>query len=273
MAKKNKKEKVVNEMNNEEKELFKVDEIEKVDEVETSNEITPDSLEKEMEEIDLNEDIEFVENDEDFSNEMELELDDESLNEMEEIVAEKVKEEEYKSKKEKSKPGPKGPRDKKESTEKTKKEKTAVEIKSNLEKLIKKGVIAAPQGRIEKMEDGNYRMLLAEAVGTREDVGPHSEWTHVDDVKVMHHGKFILTEYAADKFGFPFKHQTDDGEIIEHKFVRVELHKPGRDKDVVELYLVDDAKRRVKELTKKEIRKEEAKIEKETKENDEVESA
>ncbi len=233
-----------------------------------------EEIEKEME-MELDPDVEEMSDDE---NGMELELDDETLEDMEEIIQDKVAKEAAENKKKKSKPGPKGPRKEKTDEEKKAskpKKTTAEELKSSLERNIKKGIICAPQGRIEKLDDGNYRMLLAEAVGTREDVGPHAEWTHVDDIKVMHHGKFILTEYAADKFGFPFQHQTDDGEVIEHNFVRVELHKPGREKDVIELFKVDEAKRRIDELNKREQRKEEEakkKAEKAENEEKEVES-
>jgi hypothetical protein len=79
-----------------------------------------------------------------------------------------------------------------------------------------------------------------------------------------------------------FKAVHENGEEVEHDYVRVELHKPGRDKDVVELFTVTEAKnylkiqdaksaKKAEEQKKKEEKAVKEKAEKEAKEKKEAE--
>jgi hypothetical protein len=195
--------------------------------------------------------------------EMELELDGETVeSEMEELVAEKVKQEEKNNKAQKHKRGPKPNSEKKDkdNKEKAPKKEKALDLKNKniIQREIKKGRLSAPCGRIEKIEtsDGSnqYKLLLAEGVIFAEDA--KENYKELETVNKMNDGKFIVTQSASDRLGtekFNAKHE--NGEEVEHDWVRVELHKPGRKKDVIELFTVADAKTYVRKLEAAEKKK------------------
>ena len=212
---------------------------------------------------------------------MELELDGEEVqNDMEELVAEKVKKEEKEHKEQKSKRGPK-PGNKKEEKEDEEKPAEKKEKALNLADLniiqreIKKGRLSAPQGRIEKTEAGDYILKLADGIIFPQDA--QGNFKEVNNIAKMNDGKYILTKHAADSLNTKkFKAKHESGEEVEHDYVRVELHKPGREKDVIELFTVraaedflkvQDAKSKKKEdVANKKAEKEKAEKEKTDKE-------
>lgn len=224
-----------------------------------------------MEEI-KNEEV--VENQEVVNQEMEMELEmdgEEIQGEMEELVAEKVKKEEKENKEQKSKRGPKpGNKEEKAAKEEDKKPEEKKEKALNLndqnviQREIKKGRLSAPQGRIEKTEAGDYIMKLADGVIFPQDA--KETMKEFDKIGKMNDGKFVLTNHAAEVLKtdkFTAKHE--NGEEVEHDYVRVELHKPGRDKDVVELFTVRAAKDFLNVQTAKTKKKEEETKKKEEK--------
>jgi hypothetical protein len=264
-----------------EKDLFaapvenKIEEEVKMEEIKNTEVVAPVEEEKEMEmELD--------------GSEMEMELDGEEIqNDMEELVAEKVKKEEKENKEQKSKRGPK-PGNKKEDaspegeTKPEKKEKALnLADKNIVQREIKKGRLAAPQGRIEKTEAGDYIMKLAPGVIFPQDA--KGNFLDVDKIAKMNDGKYVLTMAAATGLNTDkFKAVHENGEEVEHDYVRVELHKPGRDKDVVELFTVTEAKnylkiqdaksaKKAEEQKKKEEKAVKEKAEKEAKEKKEAE--
>lgn len=181
--------------------------------------------------------------------EMELEMDGQDIqNEMEQLVADKVKKEEIENQEQKSKRGPKPGSSNKKENETPEGEKPADKPKEKalnlkdmniIQREIKKGRLAAPQGRIEKTDAGDYVMLLADGIIFPQDAkGNYKEIAHIAK---MNDGKYILTNHAADGVD-KFIARHENGESVEHEYVRVELHKPGRDKDVVELYTIKEAK-------------------------------
>lgn len=203
--------------------------------------------------------------------EMELEID---ADELEETVAKNVEKQEQKKREaEKSKRGPKGPRKNKEEGEAEKKSaKKDIDLSNVriLEREIKKGTVAAPQGRIEKIVEGEnagkYRMLLAEGgVMIKKDV---KEYEEVGIIDKLQEGKWVLTNIAAERYGKKFNHQTDEGQTITHHYVRVELHKPGREKDVTEIYPVPWAFGEAEKATNKAKQREEAEEKKKAKEEE-----
>lgn len=183
--------------------------------------------------------------------EMELELDgDEILDEeMEKVISEKVKKEEKENKKNKSKRGPKkNTSNKKEKGKKTKKKEPNYKDKHFIEREIKKGRISAPCYRIEKAEKG-YDLLEAKGVIFPGD----AKYEKYDNTQKMVDGKWMVALKAAEaNKSDVFNARHEDGVDIEHDFVRVELHKPGREKDVIELYSVAWAKRTQEEKIKRE---------------------
>jgi hypothetical protein len=195
--------------------------------------------------------------------EMELVLDGEDLQEeIEEAVQEKVKEEEKKNKAQKRKRGPKpGSKAKKDSGEEAAKPKAKELDLGNInivQREIKKGRLTAPQGRIEKTKDG-YEIFISKGVIYPKD----QNWQSEGNIKIMHEGKFVTTlkfEDLANENG-KFNSVHENGMEVEHEFVRVELHKPGRLKDVVELYSISEAKskmaQRIKLMKSKEEKVEE----------------
>lgn len=189
--------------------------------------------------------------------EMEMELDGEDvMEEMEELVAEKVKQEEKENKAQKSKRGPKPGNKNKEEKEKKEPKKKELNLKdlNIIQREIKKGRLPAPQGRVEKTDDG-YVMKLADGIIFPSD----AKYKEVGTTQKMNDGKYILTELAAKELkAEKFKAKHENGEEVEHEFVRVELHKPGREKDVVHLFTVNQAKNHLKELEAKRKRSEEA---------------
>jgi hypothetical protein len=231
--------------------------------------------EKELFEVENKEENQMEENQE---MEMELELDGESVEEeMEELVSEKVKQEEKKNKEQKHKRGPKPKSEsEKKDKEKAPKKEKALDLSNQniIQREIKKGRLMAPCGRIEKMEDGDYKLLLAEGIIFAEDaVGNYKE---LEVTKKMNDGKFIVTQTASDNLGAEkFKSKHENGEEVEHVFVRIELHKPGRKKDVVELFTVAEAKTHVRKLeaaVKKKEEEDKKKAEKAAKEKAEKEA-
>lgn len=241
------------------KEEVKVEDV-KVEEVKATDEITP------VEEIPM---------------EMTMTLDGEDLmEEMEEIAAENVKIEEAANKANKHKRGPKPG-----STNKSKegKEPKAPKVKElNLsdtnvvQREIKKGRITAPQGRIEKDENSSqYILKLADGVIFAKDA--KETMKEFAQNKVMNDAKYQVTNEAAKRLGTDkFKAQHENGQEVEHAFVRVELHKPGRDKDVVMLFTVSEAKTHMRMVNEKAKRKEEEdkkKAEREAKKKEEAAKA
>lgn len=185
---------------------------------------------------------------------MELTLEgDEILDEeMEEIIEEKVKQSEKESKKRKK--GPK--KSNKNSEGKTKKPKKKKEINYNdirfIEREIKKGRISAPCFRIEKVdEDKTYDLLESKGIVFSKD----AKYEKYNNTPKMVDGKWMVTLKAAEQYGDKFKGKHKDGTEIEHEFVRVELHKPGREKDVIETYKVSWAKDKQKTILKKQEEK------------------
>lgn len=216
--------------------------------------------------------------------EMEMELDGEEIQgEMEELVAEKVKKEEKENKEQKSKRGPKPKKDEipaegevKEKPVAEKKEKALnLNDQNIIQREIKKGRLAAPQGRIEKTEAGDYIMKLADGVIFPQDA--KATMKEFARIAKMNDGKYAVTNHAAQTLNTDkFKAKHENGEEVEHDYVRVELHKPGRDKDVVELFTVKEAKNYMKVTEAKIAKKEEEakkKAEKEAKEKAEKEAA
>lgn len=221
-----------------------------------------DSTENNELEIDVDE-IELEDN-----NEEEIELEDDGMemeldaDDLESLVEENVENKERQKRKEDSrKRGPKGPRKDKEDKVEKKSSPKNKDLKSPsvLQRELKKGNIAAPQGRIEKIDDGKYKMLLSKGIMVKDDV--KGDYEEVGTVDKMEEGKWILTSIAAEKYGDKFKHEKEDGTFIEHDFIRVELHKPGRPKDVSEIYSVKTAfdKLKLKETRAKEKEEKEAK--------------
>jgi hypothetical protein len=236
-----------------------------------------------VQEVPVNEEIKPAEEVQDQEMGMELELDGEEVQgQMEELVKEKVNQEEKENQEQKSKRGPK-PGNKKDDVpaaddkpvDKPKEKALNLKDKNIVEREIKKGRLSAPQGRIEKTEAGDYIMLLADGIIFPQDAkGNYKEISHIAK---MNDGKYVLTNHAATSLNtdkFTAKHE--NGEEVTHDYVRVELHKPGRDKDVVELYTVTEARNFLKIQDAKIIKKEEEakkKAEKEAKEKAEKEAA
>lgn len=193
--------------------------------------------------------------------ELELEMDGEELQaELEEVVENKVKQEEKQKQESKSKRGPKegSSNKKKDNAEGTEKEDSKNKINLSdanvVQREIKKGRISAPQARIEKVEGGDYKLLLAPGVIFAKDA--KDKFEDIGTIKVMNDGKYQVAVEAVKKLGTEnFKAQHENGEEVEHDWVRVELHKPGRDKDVVQLHSTAVAKKYVKELNEKMKRK------------------
>lgn len=187
--------------------------------------------------------------------EMELEMDGADItSQMEEIVAEKVKQEEIKNKEQKHKPGPK-PQTEEEKTakkeakaEESGKKEAVLNLKdpNTVQREIKKGRLSAPCFRIEKVDaDNTYDLKMSPGVIFSKD----AKYEKYDNVKKMVDGKTMVTLKAVEVLGHEkFKAKHENGEEIEHDWVRVELHKPGRDKDVVELYSVRSEKEKARKL-------------------------
>lgn len=189
---------------------------------------------------------------EEFAEELELELDGEDLQEeIEESVLEKVKEEEKKNKEQKSKRGPKpGSRKKNnDGEEKPAAKPKELDLKNPniVQREIKKGRLTAPQGRIVKVDDG-YEILISKGIIYPKD----QNWQSEGNIKVMHEGKFVTTLKFEDLLNEngKFNSTHENGSEIEHEFVRVELNKPGRDKDVVELYSISEARSKMAQRIK-----------------------
>jgi hypothetical protein len=186
---------------------------------------------------------------------LELEMDGEELEEeMEDIVKEKVKAEEKQNEEQKHKRGPKpgGKKDKEEKAsdgeEKPAKKPKELDLTNPniVEREIKKGRLSAPQGRIEKTDSG-YKILTSDGIIYPKD----QNWKHEDTVSIMHEGKFITTlkfENLSEDGKFKAKHE--NGQEVLHQWVRVELHKPGRDKDVVELFSLNSAQQKLAQREK-----------------------
>lgn len=180
--------------------------------------------------------------------EMEMELEGSEISaEMEEIVSEKVKQEEKQNQEQKSKRGPKPLTDEEKAAKKEEKKDDKKEKALNLKDIniiqreIKKGRLSAPQGRIEKTEAGDYIMKLADGIIFPQDA--KDNFKEAGRIAKMNDGKSVITVAAATALNVDkFKAKHENGEEVEHDYVRVELHKPGRDKDVVELYTVREAK-------------------------------
>lgn len=203
--------------------------------------------------------------------EMELELTgDELEQEMEPIVKDKIKKEEKENAANKSKPGPKPGSTNKKSDEKKdetpKKKELNLKDTNVIQREIKKGNLAAPQGRIEKMEDGNYRMLLKDGVIFPTD----GEWKEFGTIPKMIEGKDVVTLEAAQRFSQNgvFKAKHSNGEEIDHNWVRIELHKPGRDKDVVEIFTIKESEKKLKQRKELENKRQNEKVKKEEKEKE-----
>lgn len=245
MAKNNKNQKVTKEMTAEEAaKLFDGGNKHNVKEMEMELEME-ESSESSLESANEQQEVETLE----------LEMDGEELEEeMEDIVKEKVKAEEKENKEQKHKrgpkPGAKKDKDDKEDGDKPKKEKKTKELDlSNpniVEREIKKGRLSAPQGRIEKTDKG-YKILVSDGIIFPKD----QNWKHEDDVSIMHEGKYITTMKFNDlSEDGKFKAQHENGTEVLHQWVRVELHKPGRDKDVVELFSLTSAQQKLAQREK-----------------------
>jgi hypothetical protein len=196
--------------------------------------------------------------------EMELEMDGEEIqDEMEELIKERVEKDERDAKEQKHKRGPKPQTEEEKAAKKEKapKKEKVLNLKDKViqEREIKKGRLSAPQARIEKVEspDGNkYKLLLADGVIYPQDAKGNMK--EIDEITKMNDGKYIITNLAAKNLGMDkFKSKHENGEEIEHDYVRVELHKPGRDKDVVMLFTVAEAKGKLREFEAQQKRKEE----------------
>lgn len=188
--------------------------------------------------------------------EMELSLDDEELGDMEKIVDEKIEESEKKVKGKKGKKAKEESEDGEEAAEKEEKPKAKekVDLTSGriLEREIKKGNVFCAQGRIEKTDEGDYRMLLADEITTRtKDL----EFKEVGRTAKLNDGKWEIALLAKEKFGDKFVHMDGD-KAIKHDTIRVELHKPGRDKDVVETYSLTWAQSQAKSIEDKKAKRE-----------------
>lgn len=208
--------------------------------------------------------------------ELEMELDGEEIqNDMEQLVAEKVKKEEKDNIEQKSKRGPK-PGAKKEDTAETPVEKKEKALNLNdlniIQREIKKGRLAAPQGRIEKTDAGDYVMKLADGIIFPQDAKGNLK--EIGKITKMNDGKYVLTNHAATSLNVDkFLSKHENGEEVEHQYVRVELHKPGREKDVVELYTVAEARDYLKIQDATALKKEEKAKKKAEKEKAEKEAA
>lgn len=270
MAKKNQEIKVNEELKVKEAELFAIEPQEnKIEEVKVVEENKAEEVKVETPEVKVEEIPEM---------EMELEIDGEEVNnEMEELVAEKVQKEERDNQEQKHKRGPKPQTEeekaeKKENQKEEKKEKALNLNDVNIQQReIKKGRLSAPQGRIEKNENG-YSLKLAQGIIFPQDA--KATMTEFQTTQRMNDGKYIVTSMAAKNLGLDkFKAKHENGEEVEHQYVRVELHKPGREKDVVELFTVAQAKEFMKVQDAKDKKKEEEakkKAEKEAKEKEEA---
>jgi len=206
--------------------------------------------------------------------EMELELSgDELEQEMEPIVKDQIKKEEKANQTNKSKPGPKAGSTKKKNEGKEAAPKKEKELNLNdfsvVLKEIKKGRISSPQGRIEKTEDGNYKLLLKDGVIFPTD----GKFEVFDTIDKMIVGKDVVTLEAAKRFATngKFKAKHENGEELEHNYVRIELHKPGRKKDVVEIFTIKEAQNKLKQRQELEMKREAEKKKKEEKEKAEKE--
>lgn len=216
-----------------------------------------ESVKTEEMELELEDEIEDeIKADE--SSGMEFEVDGDELHEeMEDIVKAKVKEDTKAAEEQKSKRGPK-PGSKREPKEpeldedgKVKEPKATKSKELDLthtnivQREIKKGRLSAPQGRIERNVDGGYEMFISNGIIFSKD----QNWISQGPVDIMHEGKFITTikfaDLANENGKFPAVHE--NGTKTEHEFVRVELHKPGRAKDVVELFSISEAKSKIKQ--------------------------
>lgn len=207
--------------------------------------------------------------------EMEMELDGEEITaEMEEIVSEKEKAEEKKNKEQKHKRGPKPKTEEEKAKNKEDKPKEKQEKKLNLKDIntiqreIKKGRLSAPCYRIEKVEGENgisYDLLRAYGVIFSKDaVGNYKKY---DNIQKMNDGKSLVTIDASKQLNTEkFKAKHENGEEVEHDYVRYELSKPGRDKDVIQLMRVSEAKANIKRLEAVETKKKEDAKKKEEKE-------
>ena len=223
------------------KEEVKVEDV-KVEEVKAADEITP------VEETPM---------------EMTMTMDGEELmGEIEEVVAEKVKQEEIDNKANKHKRGPKEGSTNKAKEGKEPKEPKKKEINLSdlnvIQREIKKGRISAPQGRIEKDENSSqYILKLADGVIFSKDAKENMK--EFAQNKVMNDAKYEVTLEAVKRLGNvdKFKAQHENGQEVEHNYVRVELHKPGRDKDVVMLFTTSEAKNHMRIVNEKAKRKEE----------------
>lgn len=206
------------------------------------------------------------------SKEMELVLDGESpvMEEIEEVVQENLKNEKAMNEKAKSKRGPKSPRKPTEPSESKAKEdkKNVINLKDAriIEREIKRGRLSAPCFRIEKTENGTYDLLHAEGIIFPEDA--KGKYKKYDNTPKMVDGKWMVTLKAKELYGDKFKAKHQNGEEVEHQLVRFELHKPGREKDVVEVMTISRAidllnnKAKAEEKKKeKATKKEEAKLE------------
>lgn len=251
--------------------------IKKQDLVEMVNNNIEENSKEEDKDMEMEIEMESISENEDAAEEiLELELDGDDLSEMEEIVKEKVKQEEKENQKNKSKRGPKpnssnekeNRKDKKEKSKPKDKKKIDINDKRVIESQIKKGKISAPCFRIEKNEvDKTYDLLMAPGVIFSSD----AKYEKYGNTKKMVDGKWMVTMKAVEVLGTEkFKARTEDGQELEHDYVRFELHKPGRDKDVVELMSVREAKSRAHEANKKLEEKKKKQIKEEGKEVDAV---
>jgi hypothetical protein len=219
--------------------------------------------------------MELTEDTQELANDMEMTLGGEDeMQRMEEIVGDKINEEQRANKISQSKRGPKGPR--KDKVTETTAETTTVpkvtekaDIRNTriMEREIKRGTIVSPQGRIEKTTDGDYLMLLASELTSRTE---NLKFEEVGKIDKLNDGKFAISVIAAEKFGEKFKVSLDGKSLVGegedgviHDLVRVELHKPGRDKDVVEAYNIKWAVSQKKSMDEKVQRKAEKESKKE----------
>jgi hypothetical protein len=229
----------------------------------TQETITEQSIEETVDAETLTEEEEITE--ETIDNGMELVMDGDKMEEMESIVEEKVKDSQEKAKSESRKRGPKAGKDKDKETDanesKTADASSPKESPSDLknirimEREIKKGKVISPLGRIEKNAENRYDLLLVSELSA---YSPKVKYEKVGETDKLVDGKWELSVIAADKFGDRFKLKLDgtalavEGEeSVSHEFVRVELHKPGRDKDVVEIYSIKDSRSKSKNATVK----------------------
>jgi hypothetical protein len=197
------------------------------------------------------------------------------MQQMETIVGDKVAEEQRINDANKSKRGPKGPRtptttEGGETTPPKEKEKIDLRNARIMEREIKRGTVVCPQGRIEKTEDGKYKMLLAPELSVRTK---ELKFEEVGTIDKLNDGKWALSAIAGERFAPNFRVSSDgqalanddDAGSVIHDYVRVELHKPGRDKDVVESYRIKWAADQKKVVDEKNQRKATEKVKDETK--------